>query len=277
MLNEAIRADPRFAESYENRADVFEALGMAPQAEADRQKVIDLGGVERPPPEESPPAPEPKPVRQRPAQLAIRYPAPAKRGGGGGAAALRTAGTILITVGLFIAAGIGIYIALDTINNAVNGDDNGANPTATPLPSVSETPNPSGSGTTTPSPTPVPEPVDAALTGSPLSFSDARSAWEAKGFDVVVGDPSVSVTGFATTAVDVTLSRGGASMKVAVLFYDSPAELSTDWAVGDVVDSKTGSKPAGPSPWANRNAVVVMLADDPDLHADARDAFLGIG
>ena len=51
VLNEAIRADPRFAESYDNRAAVFEALGMAPQADADRRKVADLGGVKRPRPQ----------------------------------------------------------------------------------------------------------------------------------------------------------------------------------------------------------------------------------
>jgi hypothetical protein len=122
----------------------------------------------------------------------------------------------------------------------------------------------------------VPEPVDAALVGTPLSFSDARAAWEAKGLTVAVGDPSTDVTGFATTAVDVTLSKGGASLTVAVLFYDSAEELATDWTVGNVVVPKTGTAPAGPSPWADHNAIVVMLADDPTIHADARDAFLGI-
>jgi hypothetical protein len=282
MLNEAVRADPRFAESYENRAAVFEVLGMSPQAEADRRKVADLGGVKRPvSDDEASDEPEPQPVkvRQRPAQLAIRYPTPAKRRGGGGGAAMRTAGTILITIGLFVAAGIGIYIALSTISDAINGDSGGNNVidvTPTPAPSGGETPTPSGGATHVPTPTPVPEPVDAALVGSPLSFSNARAAWEAKGLTVAVGDPSTSVTGFATTAVDVTLSKGGASLTVAVLFYDSAAELSTDWTVGDVVVPKTGTTPAGPSPWADHNAIVVMVADDQTIHADARDAFLGI-
>jgi hypothetical protein len=281
MLNEAIRADPWFAESYQNRAAVFEALGMTPQAEADRRKVADLGGVKPPLPDEAADEPQPKPVkaRQRPAQLAIRYPTPAKRpGGGGGGAAMKAAGTILITIGLFIAAGIGIYIALSTISDAVNGDSGGnaLDVTPTAVPSARETPAPSGSATPVRTPTPVPEPVDAALVGSPLSFSDARSAWEAKGLTVAVGNPSTEVTGFATTAVDVTLSKGGASMSVAVLFYDSAGELATDWTVSDVVVPKTGTTPAGPSPWADHNAIVVMLADDPTIHADARDAFLGI-
>src|ERR1700686_4356431 len=139
VLNEAIRADPRFAESYDNRAAVFEALGMAPQADADRRKVADLGGVKRPSPaEEESDAPEPQParVRQRPAQLAIRYPTAPKRRGGGGAA-MRAAGTILITIGLFIAGGIGIYIALTTISDAVNGDNGATVAVVTPTPAAS--------------------------------------------------------------------------------------------------------------------------------------------
>ena len=42
LLNETIRQDPRFAASFENRAVVFEALGMHPQAEADRRKAAAL-------------------------------------------------------------------------------------------------------------------------------------------------------------------------------------------------------------------------------------------
>ena len=78
VLNEAIRADPRYAESYDNRAQVFEAMGMNPQAEADRRKVEELGGVRRPaPPDLSDEPRQPKTVkpRQRPAQLSIKYPA----------------------------------------------------------------------------------------------------------------------------------------------------------------------------------------------------------
>ena len=42
LLNETIRQAPRFAETFENRAQVFEALGMHPQAEADRRKAAAL-------------------------------------------------------------------------------------------------------------------------------------------------------------------------------------------------------------------------------------------
>jgi hypothetical protein len=280
VLNEAIRADPRFAESYDNRAAVFEALGMAPQAEADRKKVADLGGVKRPSPsEEESDAPEPEAarVRQRPAQLAIRYPTAPKRRGGG--AAIRAAGTILITIGIFIAGGIGIYIALTTISNAVNGDNGGRVAALTPTPDASgasPTSSRSGSPTSQPTPSPSPKSVEQALDGSPLTFKQAQAAWEAKGLTVAAGGVSTKVTGFATTAVDVTLSKGGASLTIAVLLYDSSQQLATDWTIGDVVVAKTGHVPSGPSPWANHNAVVVLLADDATIHADARDAFLGI-
>ena len=283
VLNEAIRADPRFAESYDNRAAVFEALGMAPQADADRKKAADLGGVKRPSPaEEEGDAPKPQParVRQRPAQLAIRYPTAPKRRRGGGGAAMQAAGTILITIGLFTAGGIGIYIALTTISDAVNGDNSGSVVAVTPTPGVSSgasgTPGPSGGATGGVTPSPLPKPVDQALNGSPLTFKQVQAAWEAKGLKVAVGDVSTEVTGFSTTPVDVTLSKSGASLSVAVLFYDSAEQLATDWTVGATVVAKTGHVPSGPSPWADHNAVVVMLADDGTIHADARDAFLGI-
>jgi len=42
LLNETIRQDPRLAETFEIRAVVFEALGMHPQAQADRRKATAL-------------------------------------------------------------------------------------------------------------------------------------------------------------------------------------------------------------------------------------------
>jgi hypothetical protein len=275
VLNEAIRTDPRHAESYDNRAQVFDALGMSPQAEADRRKVEELGGVRRPLPEESETTETAKPQakqRQRPAQLGMRYPAqPRARSGSG--PALRAMGTLLITIGLFVAAGIGIYLALTTLSDAVNGGDDTA-AAGSPTPNGSESPG--ASSTTTGTPTPIPESVEQALNGAPLSFPAVRSAWEGKGLTVSVGNVSSEVAGFKTTAADVTLTKGAATIKVAVLFYDSPEQLASDWAIGDTVTPKTGHTPGGPSPWANKNSVVVMLEDDDAIHADARDAFLQI-
>ena len=60
LLNETIRQDPRFAASFENRAGVFEALGMHPQAEADRRKAAALRAAQPasvPPPDSTPAEP----------------------------------------------------------------------------------------------------------------------------------------------------------------------------------------------------------------------------
>lgn len=276
VLNEAIRADPRYAESYDNRAQVFEAMGMNPQAEADRRKVGELGGLRRSatPEQADEPRPQQARPRQRPAQLAIKYPGAPRSRGGGTAPALRAFGTVLITIGLFVAAGIGIYLALNTLSDAIDDGDNGGAVAGSPTPNGSG--SPAASDAPTDSPTPIPESVEQALNGSPYSFSQVRSAWEGKGLTVSVGAVSTVVTGFGTTAADVTMSKGGAEMKVAVLFYDSPQAMQEDWAVGDTVVPKKGSIPNGPSPWANRNAVVVRVADDESIRNDARDAFLGI-
>ncbi len=55
LLNETIRQDPRFAETFENRAQVFEALGMHPQAEADRRKAAALRAAQPAAPAPAPP------------------------------------------------------------------------------------------------------------------------------------------------------------------------------------------------------------------------------
>lgn len=278
VLNEAIRSDPRYAESYDNRAQVFEAMGMNPQAEADRRKVEELGGVRRPPPPD--PSDEPRTQqqakpRQRPAQLAIPYPGASRTGGTTSGPAIRVLGTVLITIGLFIAAGIGIYLALNTLSDAIDSGDDGASVAGTPTP-VATGESPGATGVPTDSPTPIPETMEQALNGSPLSFPAVRSAWEAKGLTVSVDAVSEEVTGFGTTAANVTLTKSGATIKVAVLFYDSSEQLAHDWSVGETVTPKTGHIPGGPSPWANHNGIVVMLQDDDAIHADARDAFLTI-
>jgi hypothetical protein len=54
VLNDAIRIDPHYAESYQNRALVFDYLGLLPQADADRRKAAELGFVEAPEPPDEP-------------------------------------------------------------------------------------------------------------------------------------------------------------------------------------------------------------------------------
>lgn len=348
VLNEAIRIDPRYAESFDNRAAVFERLGMYPQADADRRKVVALGGVRRPPPPppderrrsfdrragppdrapqmppppppapgpepdlvaelaeatqpEPQPAPEPvaaeetvitaepeteqaavseaepedadgpaAPGHGRRRVVAPRYPAP-PRPPGGGTAALRSLGTLLITMGLLTAAGIGIYLALTSIGGALNGSDSPAAPggdgSATPAASAG------ASG----APTDRPEDIDEALGGDPLSFSSFQAAWQAKGITPTTGEAAGGMSGFGTTPVSVTLSRGGQTMEIALLFYDSPAGPAADFDLSPTaITPKTGrTTPAGSIGWYNANVVAVILDRTDALYADARDAFFGV-
>lgn len=273
VLNEAIRLDPRFAESYQNRAVVFEGLGMYPQADADRRKAAELGGVVRPQPpaedataqESAAPPPLPQPTGPP------RYPLPPRRSGGTGAA-IRALATVVITIGLFGAAGIGIFITLNTISDALNDDETTATPTGSA--GGSETPAATGEGET---PTPIAESPEEALQGSPLSYSRLQAAWSEKDIDTDDGDINTTVTGFATSPVDVKLSRDDSEMTVVVLLYDSPEAVGQDWNVGGSVTPKPGrAVPEGVIVWYNSNAVVIALDTDSSIYPDARDAFLGM-
>lgn len=346
VLNEAIRLDPRYAESFDNRAAVFDRLGMYPQADADRRKVAALGGVRRrppPPPGERrgglgrragpservpppppppaqepepdivadvvasapPPSPEPGPTPVVASTTAAdepdfaeqvadetsaadvadgpvapshgrrrvagpRYPAP-PQASGGGAAALRSFGTLFIMMGLLTAAGIGIYLALTSIGDALDGDDGfspGDNLTPTPSVSVGE----SGS------PTPPPEDVDEALAGSPLSFSSFDAAWQAKGINAEPSGAADGFRGFGTTPVSITLTRGAETMEVVLLFYGSPAGPAGDFDLSpSAITPKQGrTAPAGSTGWYNANVVAIIPDRDVTLYADARDAFFGV-
>lgn len=271
VLNEAIRIDPRWAESYDNRATVFERMGMYPQADADRRKVDELGGVVGPEP--LPLDTEAAPAEGRRPPPALRYPVEPRPQGG--AAAYKALGTVLIAVGLFVAAGIGIFIALSTLSDAIQSDDDDS-VAATATADGSETPG-ATDGSPTPVESPTPESPSDALRGDPLSFSRVEAAWIEKNLTVEVGDPSNEVSGFKTTAITVTLTRDESTMVVAVLFYDSPDEMQTDWNIGaDIVPKAGGVMPAGTFAWANLNAVIVVAQSDEAIRPDAREAFLDL-
>jgi TPR repeat len=305
VLNEAIRIDPRYAESFENRAAVFERLGMYPQADADRRKVADLGGVQQPvvippatqpPPQQrgrprstpvvpAPPNPTPdateetdsatetaasSPEDESPPDRRVvavpRYMAPPRGPDSGGA--LKSFATILVSVGLLVAAGIGIYLALSTIGEAIDGDGGTASgPEAT----ATET------GTTgpTPSPSPLPEDVEQALQGDPFSFDTFEEAWADEGITATPGGVSTAVSGFATTPVDVTLTMEDASMLVAMLVYDSAQGPSQDWDLGNPPTPKLGRNiPAGARVLYNRNVVVVVIESDDSMREAMTAGFL---
>ena len=278
VLNEAIRLDPRLPDSYINRAEVFDQLGMAPQADADRRKFAALGGVIRPEEAEAGPPPPKAKVRRRP-PIQMRYPSPPKPKRGN-AIVMQNVGTALIVVGLLVAAGIGIYLALTTLSDAINGSSDASPASETPAASGTPAPTDSAGNTLTPSPSiaPTPESLADALNGSPYSFNALQTSWQGKGITATATEVNASVTGCATTPVSVTISKGGAEMHLAVLFYDAASDPGQDWNLGAAVTPKDGrSIPGGAVAWYNANVVVVVLDQDATIKPDAFDAFVNLG
>jgi hypothetical protein len=292
VLNEAIRLEPRHAESYKNRAEVFEALKMAPQAEADRRKFLQLGGVMGGGPADESEVP-PKRVKVRrppPAAIGIRYPESKRPRGGGLGNLSQSALTLLAVLALLSAAGLGIFLAISLIDRG--GDESLGVPGGVPLPTATESASgeptaqptePAGgtaTGTGTPAPSaslvPTPESLADALNGSPLSFSSLQTAWAGKGITAEATEVNQGVTGTGTTPVSVTLSRGGEAMHVAALFYDDGSGPGNDFNLGDTVSPKEGkSIPSGAIGWWNSNVVIIVLDQVESIKNDARDAFLG--
>jgi hypothetical protein len=283
VLNEAIRLDPRLPDSYQNRAEVFDQMNLLPQAEADRRKFRELGGMVRPTEPDGPPPPSKTKIRRRPpAAIGIRYPAPKKRRAGLGAFT-QTGLTAFAAIGLVAAAGIGIFIAISTLGDAINGDDNVEVPGGSATPAVTATPAPTdASGNTiTPAPTativPTPEGLTDALNGSPLSFDSLQTAWAAKGITASAEKVDDSVTGTATTPVSVTLSKGDDEMHLAVLFYSDASGPVQDFDLGDAVTPNEGrSIPAGAVGWWHSNVVVIVLDQVDSIKPDAFDAFINL-
>jgi hypothetical protein len=183
-----------------------------------------------------------------------------------GGALLRASGVVLFMAGLFIAAGVGIYLALDEIS----GDD--STPSAA---GPSPTGDASPSGDATEGPTRAPGTVEEALQGTPFSFSSLQAAWEAKGITVTVGEISQAVTGFDYDAVDFTLSRGETTMEMSVILYGQD-QIGADWNLGTPATPIDGTVPDGADVWYNQNAVVITRVQSEELRPDALDAFLEI-
>lgn len=279
VLNEAVRLDPRLADSYLNRAEVFEALGMQPQADADRRKFTELGGVVRPP--ESAPAPQPTrtKVRRRPPGIGMQYPVPVRPRRRRGALT-QTALTLFSVVALLVAGGIGIYLAVGLIDDAANGGEDSPTGSVTQTPGgQTAAPTDQAGNTATPQPTlaPTPEALTEALQGSPLSFDSLQAAWQAKGITAAATEVNSSVTGTDTTPVSVTLSRGGDEMHLAVLFYGDPSAPYRDFDLSDQVTPIGDTTiPGGAYGWYNRNVVVIVLDQVDTIKPDAFDAFVNL-
>jgi hypothetical protein len=319
ILNEAIRQDPRYPDTYEARAEVFGQMGMYPHAQADRRKAADIratqapapppptvppeavpeeppaaqaeaeteagepdavakvleeAGVNEPPPVPPPTAPpESEPVYQQAPPSMPAYAGPPRPTVSG--AILRAAAVVFFALGIFIAAGVGIYLALD----AVNGDDDAtAAATATPTTLDSATENAGGNDDGSVEDDGEPRTVEDALRGDPYGFSSVESAFKSAGFTVTTGDFSEAVAGFSEDAVDMTIEKDGLTMETSILMYDSSDAPGEEWALGTPTTPKgDGIVPVGSSVWYNRNVILVIRVNDGTLRPDALEAFLDIG
>ena len=314
LLNDAIRMAPQYGHSYLTRAQIFDRMGMAPQAAADRAKAQQMGVTAplqppaphsggRPPrvqrrptpppaaaaapppagPQATAPPPPAKSATQRAGGLpspetsartppAVRPPKAADAPRREPRSLSRAAVPLMLTVGV-LALGIGgLFLGLQVIDDITSSEgssqpDDGLG--AGESPSVTEAP------TATPEPTAPP----AALEGSPFSFSNLESAWEAKGITATPGEAETGIAGMRRTPVTVTLEKDAVTMTVALLVYSGPQQVSEDWDLqsGRAPVPKAGrTVPASPSIWWNQNVVVVVLEDSGALGRDPLQAFLDL-
>lgn len=271
-LNDAIRIAPSYPQSYLDRAHVFERLGMALQAEADRRRAQELArttghAVEGPGGD----VPSPGPVAdarsreqggspRQPPSTTMRHLLP-----------LRTVRTVAALVAV---AGIvtGIVFGSGILGDGDSGGGGSASPSRT--------------GTATPTPTTIASPTLAATAtpslvtaGSPLSFADMQTGWKAKNMVVTLGDRSAGFSGFATTPIDVSLVRGNDSMQLSVLVYKDYEAVKLDWELvpGKAPVLRAGrSLPTYKSVWWNQNTVVVARSQSGDIGVDALNAFFAL-
>jgi hypothetical protein len=266
ILNTAIVIAPAYPLAYGLRAQVFDALGLYEQAEADRQRERQIAATDGYPVAD---------VVDGVATITMR-----RVGGRGGAGAIarrerrRTTGQrigsvvspaifgILMLIGVLAAGLGGVLLAIDSLD-----DDNGVtvfNPDDSPTPTAA-------AATETPSPTeePTAEPT-TDITGSPYSLSSLTESWEDVGLTVTVNGSADGFEGFDNAPTDVTTSGGG---HFAVFIYDEASATASDWTIGDGITATAGrSHPLSQSIWYNANVIAVVLSDAPG----AFDAFVNM-
>ncbi len=260
FLNQAIAAAPAYPDSYANRAEVFERMGLFPQAEADRHRAHNLGhapAFEEIPEARSsfagtPPAP-PRSARSLP-----RLQVPS--------GLLMATAAVVLLAGATFALTLALFALIDDESDLSTGTD-----------TTRESPAAGNTLITTPTSAASP---DAATTGAPFSFSSLQSAWQSKGIAAALGAPSEGFTGFSIAPLDVTLSRGAGTGQLSVFIYRSREAPAQDWdlVVGSRPAAKSGRTiPAHATIWWNTNIIVVVRSADSDISADALDAFLNLG
>jgi hypothetical protein len=281
-LNEAIYAAPDYPHSYANRAHVFERLGMAPQAEADRKKAQELaqnGGYSEEEVFAAPPAQKrraQRAPRPKPSKTPERRPMMVRSSRSRLPAMSETAVVITAMFGLALTA-VGAYVVVGIVRDAdinLNFLDFEAFREETPAePTVQITEGP------TPEPTPPPAtPPAEALRGNPYSLSNLQQAWQARGLTVTLGYVAPTFSGFATVPFGVTVSRGGSSADLYVLIYRDRNQPSGEWNLSSAPAPAGGRRTAAyERGWFNSNVIVLLRGGSPEVANEAKDAFLGIG
>jgi hypothetical protein len=266
-LNRAILLDPSYPDSFVNRAEVFERMGMFPQADADRRRAQALyekmGDPEAAARAARTVAGAPTPARFAP-------PGHQKAGGFSVPPGLLMA---LVATAFLAAFAGGVILAVNSI------DFDGSSPrlVATSAPQE-ETPTPlftaQPPATTGPEGTPPPSPL---VSGSPFSLSSLQRTFQAGGATADVTDTGAGFSGFAVAAVGLRVSAGGESAAFAVLVYPNREAPANDWELvpGERPTPKSGrALPAHLSIWWNANVVVVLLSDTGGLSNQLLERFL---
>jgi hypothetical protein len=251
ILNTAIVIAPSYPLAYALRAIVFDNLGLAAQADADRARERQLAAIEGYPVADVVDGVATITMRRvRSGGVSQREP----RAGGSGIARVLTPAVlgILMLIGIGAVGLGGVLLVTDALEN---GDGNTVlNPNGEAMPTVA-------GSTETPSPTDEPTPDSSAdIVGSPYSLSSATGAWQDAGFIVTNGGTADGFDGFEQDPVSITLSGGG---DFAVFVYEDSAAASRDWIISgaSVPDPQPGrSAPISESVWFNANMIVVVFS-----------------
>jgi len=276
VLNEAIYAAPDYPHSYAKRAIVFDRLGLAPQAEADRRRARDLaesGGFS-----ETEVFAQPAPRRRSPDRPRAPQPPTVQRSQPQRRRLLvgmSETVVVLVALGGLAVTGAGLYLAADTVRGV---DINFNFLEFDSFQSSSEPDEATAEPTPPPTPEPTPPPVTPApevLAGNPFSFSTLQDTWKSKGIEVSIGAVNPAFTGFRVTPFDVTLSKGGASAALSVLIYPDANSPSQDWNLGGVPSPQSGrGAPAFARGWYNKNVILLLRSGSQEIANEAKTAFL---
>jgi len=278
VLNEAVYAAPDYPHTYAKRAVVFDRLGLAPQAEADRRRARDLaesGGYSE---AEVFAQPAPKrPSRDGPRRPPQPRPARSRRPQERRFRGMSETAVVLLALGGLAATGGGLFLAADTLRSA-SGDINFNFLEFDSFQSSSEPGEATSEATPSPSPDPTPPPVTPApevLAGNPFSFSTLQDTWKSKSLEASIGAVNPAFTGFKVTPFDVTLSKGGVSAALSVLIYPDANSPSQDWNLGGVPSPQSGrGAPAFARGWYNKNVILLLRSGSQEIANEAKTAFL---